>query len=77
MLKGVFAIDVKGWGKSNLLGKRFDQVCFIFSILDSAATYTRALNYDSITSNHAPLCQVVVTGNNTVLQNFIPYFSSL
>ncbi len=35
--------------------------------------YTRALNYDSITSNHALLCQVVVTGNSTVLQNFIPY----
>ena len=30
--------------------------------------YTRALNYDSITSNDALICQVVVTGNNTVLQ---------
>ena len=28
--------------------------------------YTRSPNYDSITSNHAPICQVVVTGNSYI-----------
>ncbi len=39
--------------------------------------YTRAPNYDSITSNHALICQVVVTGNGTVLQKVFPVTNNL